>query len=108
MVHYRETPTDKQVDDEENIPVHCPREKRKAVDISNLTEEQRTKSKAKLNKNNDLSLVRGRIESVFGNMKRKFHILSGRRVDKRLRLYHYILIASAIHNVTIGKNLAIP
>lgn len=45
MVHHRESPADKKVGDEENIPVHRPHKKRKSIDISNLSDEQREKSK---------------------------------------------------------------
>jgi len=104
-VNERESPADKVVGDKENLPIHCPNKKRKKnIDYDALTEEQKLSSIKKLKNNDTHSHVRGRIEGIFGNMKRKFALLSGRHVDKRVTLYWYVVIASAINNMILDKN----
>lgn len=108
-VNKRETTTDKAVGDDENIEVHLPHKKRrKDIDVSTLTEGQKEMARNKLLLNLDHSHVRGRCEGVFSHMKSKFKILSERHVDSVGILYKYVVIATAINNMTIHLSSSLP
>ena len=101
-------PSNQPVGDEENIEVHLPHKKRKRdVDISTLTSDQKEMAKKKLLLNQDHSHVRGRVEAIFSHLKSKFRILSERHVDKVWKLYGFVVIAAAINNMTIQSNTLI-
>lgn len=107
-VNARETSTEKAVGDEEGIEVHLPHRKRAKLDISHLSPGEKQMAKNKLIENANHSHVRARVESVFGQMKNKFKVLSERHVDKIGKLFGFVVIASAINNMVIEKNSTLP
>jgi hypothetical protein len=95
--------------DDEEIEVHLPHKRRKkSIDVSTLTPAQKEMARNKLLQNQDHSHVRGRIEAVFSHMKMKFKILSERHVRAAGDLYGFVVIASAINNMIIQFNSALP
>ncbi len=108
-VNARESSADKAVGDDEEIEVHLPHKRRKkSIDVSTLTPAQKEMARNKLLQNQDHSHVRGRIEAVFSHMKMKFKILSERHVRAAGDLYGFVVIASAINNMIIQFNSALP
>jgi hypothetical protein len=101
-----ETAKDKKIAQEENLPTRSRGKKRKIeVDFTQVPAEDRHRCVKKLKENQILSHTRGLIEGVFGNIKRKFKMVSTRIIhqDPQL-LYQHIVIASAINNIIIDLN----
>lgn len=103
-----ESAIDQAIANKENLEIHSKR-KRKAVeiDLSKVDGDGLQRSMQKLKENGAVSNSRGLIESVFGIMKQKFCMLSERCLHRPDELFEIVVIASAIHNLTIEKNSTI-
>ena len=101
--------TDKKIAETENLPTNeLGKERKREIDVEALSQSLNKDSMKKLKRNAVTSHARGRIEGIFGNMKRKFRVSSTRYFDNSVRLFESVVIASAVNNMILERNLQFP
>lgn len=104
-----ENATDKKAAEMENLPMNeLGKERKREIDVEALSQSLKKDSMKKLKRNAVISHARGRIEGIFGNMKRKFRVDSTRYFDNSVRLFESVAIVSAVNNLILERNRQIP